>query len=108
MDENGYLTIPKSGTYYVYNQMLLIDRRTHRPHPVGTVTLKKPASSVTGSNQWSVIMKSFTSSQKESVYHGGLFQLEAGDKIGIQVARASQLPGVMLTAINTYFGVFLI
>ena len=108
MDENGYLTIPKSGTYYVYNQMLLIDRQTNRPYPMGTVTLKKPASSVTGSNQWTVIMKSLTSTRTDSVYHGGLFHLEAGDKIGIQVAKTPLPPRVKLTAINTYFGVFLI
>ena len=109
MDDNGYLTVPREGTYYIYNQMMLVDLQHNRRYPTGMVTLKRSRISSGVYSSWIVLMKSVVSTKKDSAYHGGLYNLQAGDQIGIQVVLNSEpSPHVKLTAVNTYYGLFLI
>lgn len=109
VDDNGYLTVPREGTYYIYNQMMLVDLQHNRRYPTGMVTLKRSRISSGVYSSWIVLMKSVVSTKKDSAYHGGLYNLQAGDQIGIQVVLNSEpSPHVKLTAVNTYYGLFLI
>lgn len=108
----GYLVVPRSGLYYVYSQLRLIDQRTSRLFPVGNSLLKWSNCS----RQWTMILEATlpvtTAAKAEaSSYHGGVFRLEAGDMLGVQVNRYRHLNDmvrVKLVAEESYFGAFLI
>ena len=111
LTDGGYLVVPRTGLYYVYSQLRLVDKRTSRLFAIGNSLLRLSH----GKTQWDMILEAVlpvtTAAKAEaSSYHAGLFHLEAGDKLGVQVNRYRQLQQgvlVQLVAEYSYFGAFL-
>ena len=112
LTDGGYLVVPRTGLYYVYSQLRLVDQRTNKLFPIGGSLLKLNV----GSSHWKVILETAvptTSIEKAeaSSYHAGVFNLTAGDRLGVQVNRYRQLNGhvrVKLVATHSYFGAYML
>lgn len=105
--EKGALVIPKLGRYYVYSQ-LYFQAEDNKPHLIHYVHL-------TSNNSTTVIMRSVTSrcpvkktrTHLFSSYQGGVFELNAGDKLSVGVSEGHS-SAVSMEESASFFGAFMI
>ena len=94
--QDGNLTVPTPGRYYLYTQLYYDRSRTGRVVVCvnnNPVTMIQPLTSVTGSG---------------ALFAGGVFKLKAGDVISLKTAEKSKFTIYMSSTAHSYFGAFLI
>ncbi|XP_070538495.1 uncharacterized protein [Ptychodera flava] len=109
---NEFIVIPQSGMYYVYSQVMYSDGRS--PNVGHTTVLKRRDAEVvlmrSGSTEVDTqnveCTKGTFLSPSDSAYHGGVFKLSKGDRLGVSASA----PGECFASSpeQTYFGAFMV
>ena len=99
--QNGYITVPQAGLYYIYFQLWIDPQPGNSPYSSALLQLND----VTVGGLYSYISGTPTGSQDRTRYTGMLRRLEKGDRLSVRAYHSNRY---YFEHPYTYFGAYML